>query len=97
MIDPCGGGLALEGGDNDDPSHGSCDDLAGGDGDQADWDQAKGNEDVGDRGPGAGKKRGEVVVYLRMMHTIGMVIENTTKEVSLKKMFNDLEKIISNY
>ena len=44
-----------------------------------------------------GKKRGEVVVYLRMMHTIGMVIENTTKEVSLKKMFNDLEKIISIY
>ena len=41
-----------------------------------------------------GKKRREVVVYLSMMHTIGMVMENKADDAFLKMMFTDLENII---
>ena len=41
-----------------------------------------------------GKKRREAVVYLSMMHTIGMVMENKADDAFLKMMFTDLENII---
>ena len=41
-----------------------------------------------------GKRRREVVVYLGILHTIGMVMENKDKDVTIKKMFCDLEEII---
>ena len=41
-----------------------------------------------------GKRRSEVVVYLGMMHTIGMVMENKDEDGTIKKIFSDLEEII---
>ena len=46
------------------------------------------------RGQVLGKGRREVVVYLGMLHTIGMVMENKNKDVTIKKMFSDQEEII---